>query len=77
MKNVTYIGTRDKNIRYKASEAILKGICPDGGLFIPEEMPVMEKSIEELAEMDYRNLAYEVIEPFLYRFYRRRASLLH
>ena len=46
MKNVTYIGTRDKNIRYKASEAILKGICHDGGLFIPEEMPVMEKSIE-------------------------------
>ena len=61
MKNVTYIGTRDKNIRYKASEAILKGICPDGGLFIPEEMPVMEKSIEELAEMDYRSLAYEVM----------------
>lgn len=68
MKNVTYIGTRDKNIRYKASEAILKGICPDGGLFIPEEMPVMEKSIEELAEMDYRNLAYEVMSLFFTDF---------
>ena len=68
MKNVTYIGTRDRNIRYKASEAILKGICPDGGLFIPEEMPVMEKSIEELAEMDYRNLAYEVMSLFFTDF---------
>ena len=68
MKNVTYIGTRDKNIRYKASEAILKGICPDGGLFIPEEMPVMVKSIEELAEMDYRNLAYEVMSLFFTDF---------
>ncbi|MBU5464528.1 threonine synthase [Anaerotignum sp. MSJ-24] len=68
MKNVTYIGTRDKNIRYKASEAILKGICPDGGLFIPEEMPVMEKSIEELTEMDYRNLAYEVMSLFFTDF---------
>lgn len=68
MKNVTYIGTRDKNIRYKASEAILKGICPDGGLFIPEEMPVMEKSIEELAEMDYRSLAYEVMSLFFTDF---------
>lgn len=68
MKNVTYIGTRDKNIRYKASEAILKGICPDGGLFIPEEMPVMERSIEELAEMDYRNLAYEVMSLFFTDF---------
>lgn len=68
MKNVTYIGTRDKNIRYKASEAILKGICPDGGLFIPKEMPVMEKSIEELAEMDYRSLAYEVMSLFFTDF---------
>ena len=68
MKNVTYIGTRDKNIRYKASEAILKGICPDGGLFIPEEMPLMDKSIEELAEMDYRNLAYEVMSLFFTDF---------
>lgn len=68
MKNVTYIGTRDKNIRYKASEAILKGICPDGGLFIPEEMPVMEKSIEELAKMDYRNIAYEVMSLFFTDF---------
>ncbi len=68
MKDVTYIGTRDKNIRMKASEAILKGICPDGGLFIPEEMPVMEKSIDELSKMDYRGLAYEVMSLFFTDF---------
>ncbi len=68
MKDITYIGTRDKNIRMKASEAILKGICPDGGLFIPEEMPVMEKSVDELSKMDYRGLAYEVMRLFFTDF---------
>ena len=30
-----YIGTRDKSYAVTASQAIIKGICPDGGLFIP------------------------------------------
>ena len=41
-----YIGTRNKNITATASEAILKGICEDGGLFIPDEMPKMDKSLD-------------------------------
>ena len=45
---LTYIGTRDRSIKATASEAILRGICPDGGLYIPEEIPKMEKSLEEL-----------------------------
>ena len=39
---LTYIGTRDRSIKATASEAILRGICPDGGLYIPEEIPKME-----------------------------------
>ncbi len=68
MRNVTYIGTRDKNIKLQASKAILKGICPDGGLFIPDEMPIMEKSLDELSKMNYRDLAYEVMSLFFTDF---------
>ncbi len=68
MRDVVYIGTRNKDIRLKASEAILKGICPDGGLFIPETMPIMDKSIEELSKMDYCGLAYEVMKLFFTDF---------
>ena len=68
MKDITYIGTRNKSYRLKASEAILKGICPDGGLFIPDEIPAMEKSIWELSKMDYKNLAYEVMSLFFTDF---------
>lgn len=68
MRDITYVGTRNKNYRLKASEAILKGICPDGGLFIPEEMPHMEKSIDELSKLNYRDLAYEVMSLFFTDF---------
>ncbi|MBQ2753276.1 MAG: threonine synthase [Firmicutes bacterium] len=63
-----YIGTRNKEITATASEAILKGICEDGGLFIPDEMPVMDKSLDELVKLDYRELAYEVMKLFLTDF---------
>ena len=63
-----YIGTRNKEITATASEAILKGICEDGGLFIPDEMPVMDKKLEELVNLDYRELAYEVMKLFLTDF---------
>ena len=62
---LTYIGTRDKSIKATASEAILRGICPDGGLYIPEEIPKMEKSLEELGKLNYQELAYEVLSKFL------------
>lgn len=62
---LTYIGTRDRSIKATASEAILRGICPDGGLYIPEEIPKMEKSLEELGKLDYQELAYEVLSKFL------------
>ena len=47
---LTYIGTRDRSIKATASEAILRGICPDGGLYIPEEIPKMEKSLDVLLD---------------------------
>lgn len=65
MANTTYIGTRDQSIRATASQAILRGICPDGGLYIPEVIPTMEKSLEELSKLSYQELAYEVLSLFL------------
>ncbi|NCC15316.1 MAG: threonine synthase [Clostridia bacterium] len=65
MANLTYIGTRDQSIKATASQAILRGICPDGGLYIPETIPHMEKSLEELSKLSYRELAFEVLSLFL------------
>ena len=65
MKDILYRSTRGGESGLKASEAILKGIASDGGLFVPESMPVLTESPEELAEMDYRELAYAVMSKFL------------
>lgn len=65
---VLYSSTRSKSTPVKASEAILKGLAEDGGLFVPNHIPALDKSLEELAGMDYRQVAYEVMKLFLTDF---------
>lgn len=52
----------------KASQAILKGLSEDGGLFVPDRIPELGKSLKELSEMDYRQVAMEVMKLFLTDF---------
>lgn len=63
-----YKSTRDSSLSVSASEAILKGLSDDGGLFVPETVPALEKSTKELSEMDYRGVAFEVMRSFLTDF---------
>ena len=65
MKEVTYSSTRGEGVKYTASMAVLKGLASDGGLFVPAHIPSLDKALAELAEMDYQNLAYEVMKLFL------------
>lgn len=60
-----YIGTRNPNITSEASKAVLKGICEDGGLFMPDKIPAMDKSLEELVNLSYQELAYEVMKLYM------------
>ena len=41
-----YRSTRDDNVKVTASQAILKGLAADGGLFVPESIPSLDKSLE-------------------------------
>ena len=65
---VLYRSTRGKEEAVTASQAILKGLSEDGGLFVPEQIPEMDKSLKELAEMNYQQVAYEVMKLFLTDF---------
>ncbi|MCM1325651.1 MAG: threonine synthase [Bacteroidales bacterium] len=65
---VFYNSTRSKENQVKASEAILKGLADDGGLFVPDHIPALDKSLKELSEMDYKQVAYEVMKLFLTDF---------
>ncbi len=68
MSELMYISTRDKSIQKTASQAILQGLSPDGGLFVPQALPRMDKSISELSKLSYQDLAYEVMKLFLTDF---------
>ncbi len=63
-----YKSTRDDNVKVTASKAILKGLADDGGLFVPESIPVLDKSFEELSKLSYGEVAYEVMKLFFTDF---------
>ena len=56
-----YRSTRNADETATASEAILKGLAENGGLFVPDEIPALDISFEDLAEMNYQEVAYEVM----------------
>ncbi|MGN1180251.1 MAG: threonine synthase [Suilimivivens sp.] len=65
---ILYNSTRTKGNPVTASQAILKGLSDDGGLFVPEKIPALDKSLEELSHMNYGQIAYEVMKLYLTDF---------
>ena len=63
-----YSSTRNADVKLTASQAILKGLADDGGLFVPERIPELKYSVEELAEMSYQETAYAVMKEFFTDF---------
>ena len=63
--SVKYYSTRNSEVAVSASQAILKGLSDDGGLFVPEKIPVFDKKLEELSNLSYQDLAYEVMKLYL------------
>jgi threonine synthase len=63
--NLMYHSTRNRNIKVTASQAILQGLSPDGGLFVPEYIPKLTISMDRLSDMNYHELAYEVLKLYL------------
>lgn len=63
-----YSSTRNSDKKITASQAILKGLADDGGLFVPESIPSLDVSLEELAKMSYQETAYAVMKQFFTDF---------
>lgn len=59
-----YKSTRGDEKQVTASQAILKGLALDGGLFVPEKMPKLDISFNQLKELDYKETAYQVMKLF-------------
>ncbi len=66
--SVTYNSTRNANETATASEAILKGLAENGGLFVPNHIPALDVDLAALSKMSYQEVAYEVMKLMLTDF---------
>ncbi|MBR6399145.1 MAG: threonine synthase [Lachnospiraceae bacterium] len=66
--NILYRSTRSDAAPITASAAILKGLSPDGGLFVPETIPALKKPLSCLAGLSYQELAYEIMSAYFTDF---------
>ncbi|MCL2699866.1 MAG: threonine synthase [Defluviitaleaceae bacterium] len=62
-----YISTRG-GAKATPSYAILKGIAPDGGLYVPREFPAVFDKLRDICAYDYQELAFEILSAFLTDF---------
>lgn len=61
-----YISTRGACAPQSFADAVLTGLAPDGGLFVPETIP--EFSLDEIASwrgLSYEELSFRVMSPFV------------
>ena len=56
-----YTSTRDKSVKISSAQAITKGISPDGGLFVPVEIPKLTlDDLKRISGLDYIGRAKEI-----------------
>ena len=61
-----YISTRGGAPAAGFLDAVLDGLAPDGGLYIPESWPVLQRAeMEALRRLDYAPLAAEILARFV------------
>lgn len=64
-----YISSRDAGLKVTASQAIIRGIAPDGGLFVPLRFPQADlNEVLEAAKAGYTSLAEYIVAPYLDEF---------
>jgi threonine synthase len=56
--------TRSDSPPVGADEALLSGLAPDGGLYVPVAFPKLDPRLLDIADLPYSELAFRVIRPF-------------
>ena len=60
-----YISTRGATSPMQFQEAVLAGLAPDGGLLMPEKIPLLEGRLDSLLDLDFVDLAYEIMHEYI------------
>ena len=59
-----YISTRGAGEPLKFTDTILTGLARDGGLFLPEQIPDVRRSLSAWSKLSYTDLAFEIMRLF-------------
>lgn len=63
---ITYNSTNQQTKSYTFKEALLKGLAPDRGLFMPNRIPTLStEELKRMRQMHYSEIAYLVTQKFL------------
>lgn len=65
---MNFVSTRNDKEVVTASQGILKGLANNSGLYVPEEIPRLDVSIEDLSKMSYQDVAYHVMKLYFTDF---------
>jgi len=61
-----YVSTRGKAPDLNFEEAMLTGLARDGGLYVPEEYPLLSvQQISSFSTKSYEEVAFEIMKPFI------------
>jgi len=60
-----YVSTRNNQKEFNFKEVFIKGLADDGGLFVPKSLKKFtEEEINNLSNLNYRELAIKIMFPF-------------
>ncbi len=61
-----FISTDTTNVQVGFKEAVLKGLAPRGGLFVPESLPQVDAEfIEHLDSLSLQDISFKLLHPFV------------
>jgi len=63
-----YESTRNKTIKVNPSEAIVKGLSDDGGLFVPREIDTLGLDLQEMCGLGFHDIAKKILRLFFQDF---------
>ncbi len=63
---ILFYSTNRKTTPVAFSQALLKGIAPDGGLFMPQRIPIIDRvSLERYTDLAYHEIAFDISQRYL------------
>lgn len=63
--SLMYRSTRSEGVKLPFTQAVLKGLADDGGLYVPDQWPIFDFMNREWLGLSYQDLSYKVMSPFM------------